>query len=267
MFAEKSTNARESIAGIIKLREFGSQYENILIRAYRLTILVILATSGAMWFYAKDIEDKLKEITVSFSQGTVTPEMFDYIPAYITNPSIHIYIAAITIFVVFLVISLYSYYYNNNRKVIYKLFYKKAYDDIPKMFYLMTGIKKGGRGTTVQIFDKMRYIEDYKGLIKMYNELHEAVYTRESYYEIFARYGFPDDIVIKIQSREQTNFWDGMDAIIEFAKTRANNEYAKLDKTMQGIAMFLWMLYPSYYLFHLSYIFSIAGSSNAALGF
>ena len=154
-----------------------------------------------------------------------------------------------------LVVMIYNWYYNNNRKVIYKLFKKKAYDDIPRLFQIMSKMKISGRYNTIDIFNHMGNSKSYKGLAQLFYSLHEASLSKDELYPHFKAAGFPKDIVLLIHAKEDTDFWRGISSLIKFAQDRAEVEYTKMRGIFSLVSMVLPWIYPTYLMMAISFVY------------
>lgn len=252
ILGNKDTNTYEAINNIIKLREYGDKYESIIISGIYSTILLAFATFISIFYFSKTIKDYLVELKESMVTDPSVGADLSFIPSYLNDPSILLIYSGVLAFLLITVPTLYSYFYKNNRKVIYKIFKKKPYDDIPRLFHIMTGMKFSGSKNTIQVFESLKDNKEYTGLSVMFQELEDAVIAHDPYYEIFEKYGFPKDITIMIQSKEKTELWDGIEELIKYATNKAQEEFIKMKKAWSTASMFLPWIIPSYYMFSLS---------------
>lgn len=256
IFSEQAENTKDIIYDILELREYGSEYEKIWWDGLRLTIYIFLATSLALFFFADDLVVKVQDLVGdSVSSEVLSFEDMDILPFYLQNKWYLIWMVGIVIFGTFIFKKLYWHLYNTNRKVIYGVFSKKSYDDIPKMFQLMSKMQNGGNYTTINIFGEMGRKNNYLGLKDMFENLQTAELNRERLYIYFENENFPKDISILIRAKEDTSLWEGVDSLILFAKRRASEEMKKLKGIMNFFNMFLPWAYPTLIMTQLSYVF------------
>ncbi|MEA2013239.1 MAG: hypothetical protein U9O87_09240 [Verrucomicrobiota bacterium] len=257
MLVSKESKTATIIETIIDLRKYGSNYEKILLSSLRSPILIAIVTFFAMYYYADTMYAEILDIKISSIKEAYTKPDLSFISSYLTNKNILLYWGISLIFLTISSIFTYSYFYKTNRSIIYKIFKKKPYDDTPKMFKLMIGMRLSNIDT-INIYRKMKDIPHYSGLSSMFAELEECVINNEKYSPIFQQYNFPKDIILTMKSKEDNEFWDGIESLIAFSTQRADTEFAKMKAMWGTINMFLPWIVPFYFMFDIGVMYMLA---------
>jgi hypothetical protein len=261
LFSENGGKAKDSIADIINLRKYGSEYEKIIWNGLKNTFYMFVATSVGMFIYADELVAQLAQIVKDSATAEIQAiGSMGIMPAFLENKWILIYQVVAVIVLMAGVRFLYKWYYDNDRKVIYQIFRKKAYDDIPRLFQIMSKMQKSGKYTTIAVFDEMMRSGSYRGLSGLFYNLHEAALSGENLFVHFQMAHFPKDIVTLIRAKEDTDFWSGMESLVTFAQNKANTEYEKMRGYYSIVSMVLPWVYPGYIMMTLSV--TLTGAMN-----
>lgn len=256
-----SSEAAEKIKSILEVRSVSKRFEPLVRSLFQWTLLGAIATFAALYFGAPWLVESL---TDTFSVNGIKDPL-EQIPFYLINRELNLYMIIGIIIIVFLSVYFYVHNYINNRRLIYKIFNLKSYDDIPIMFETMKNIYKSQK-ETIKVFRVMGNLSTYKGLSGMFLELEESVSdSTQSYYDIFMKYSVPHSVCLIIKANEAATLMDNLDGIINSAKAEGEAKFASANKIVTILGMFFPMIIPFGFGLHISYLFE-SGQSMSALG-
>ncbi len=248
---------------ILLERKTEGRFEAIIKKAFRTTFFLSYLVSGAMIFYRETIVDSIKQTQETFAvKADLSPDAVNIIPFYLSNEYFFIVVLAFSLMLYYGTGFLFKYFYENDRRIIYKFLNIKAWDDIPPMLQLMYSIKKSSSVTTVKIFEILEDKKSYNGLRMMFQRLQEHESIREPKFTLFEEYHFPKEMSLLVRARENTSsgrntdFWYEFENFIEFSKSTAKSKFDDMEAKMQIIPIALPYIYPMWLMTDLGMVYS-----------
>ena len=171
----------EIIELILKERGITEQFEPPIRKLFLSVFLTLSAIVSVLYLYQDEIIEKL----VEQANMNASKDPYSELPLIVKSMSFNFLILGGFFMVCLCVFLLYKYFYNHDRKFIYKYIKLKEYDDSPLMFSIMFNFHKH-YGQTNIVFKEMQLLAPYKGLGKMFEDLETATTDSDStYYDIF----------------------------------------------------------------------------------
>lgn len=250
------------IKKIIKERKAEGRFEKIMKKSFRTTFYFAYIVCIAMIWWRDVMVEKIKETQDSFSIKADLETPINIVPYYLDNQWFFIVLLLFLLILYYGSAYTFRYFYNNDRKVIYKYLPIKSWDDIPVMLQLMHSIRKANSTTTIKIFEILENNKSYNGLKVMFQRLQEHEAIREPKFVLFEEYKFPKEVSLLIRARENTSsgkstdFWYEFENFIEFAKSTAEDKFDELESKIQIVPIALPYLFPMWLMTDLGLVFT-----------
>lgn len=221
-----STSLQNTLTDILSIKKIkGSSFERRIISSLAFPVIA-LAASLALFVISKPYADDFVQMAAAFggkSLGTsskmFTEKYIEY-PFLLQNRLYPLGVLILFIGLCMLTVFWYKDTYSRNTKVIYKRFRRKAYDDIPVLFSLMSLVQKSGK-TTKEVFDVMSVTAMPTGLRPMFRGLvaqMSSPNSKEEIYKAFEKNGFPKEICLFLKTAEhEKDIWKNNSEIIQTA--------------------------------------------------
>lgn len=222
----------QKLLEILKERSTTEQFEPP-VRAMFITYFIAFSALIALIYFMQDflIEHLIDQNTTN---GHKDP--YSQIPFFIKHIEIDLMFLAGFAGLILLIVSIYRYYYNNDRGVIYKFINLKEYDDAPLMFLTLYNFHNHYKSTD-KAFAQMRQLKSYRGLDQMFIELEEASTDfHATHYDIFKKYGFSKDIVALVQIFEEGNLLENFKELSDYVKEEHGEKLTNYKKSMASFS-------------------------------
>lgn len=248
--------AYEALKSIFDERKYSSRFEPTLVWFFVKVLIAMAVVVIAVFYFEDDIKSELIERYLV--NGISNPQ--EALPFIVKESMNNLYILILISIFFAGIVFWYKKQYKNNRKLIYKLFPLKAYDDMPIMFETMKNFFKTKKEHTA-VFQEMRNLSCYSGLSKMFEDLRESSLDSDgTFYDIFEEHKFPKDICVLVQVNESGEFLDNLDGIIEYAKEQGNEKFI----LFKGLFKFLGTYVPLFIILGAIISISLEFSSDVA---
>jgi len=250
------------IKKIIKERKSEGRFESIMKKCFRTSFYFAYIVCIAMIWYRDTMVEKIKETQDSFSLKVDLDTPINIIPYYLENKFFFAFLLIGLLILYYGSGYLFKYYYDNDRKIIYKYFPIKAWDDVPIMLQLMHSIRKANSTTTIKIFEILENNKSYNGLKEMFQRLQEHESIREPKFILFEEYKFPKEVSLLVRARENTSsdkstdFWYEFENFVEFAKSTASDKFDAMQSKMEIIPIALPYAFPMWLMTDLGMVFT-----------
>lgn len=254
---------------IIEERKHVDRFEPPFSKLFRRLAFVFIVSSVGLYFAQGWLIDNMSDYLRS--EGVRNP--IEEIPFFIKNVEFNFVLVGLFFVLSFGTNRLYKHYYNNDRKVVYKYFPVKQYDDLPDMFDTMHNYHKGIKETN-KVFLKMSILKPYRGLRNMFLELDEATRDIDStYYDIFGKYNFSKKITEFIAIIDDKDILKNFSDASKLAKDVGNKEFEKFLAKVDAIAEYVpYTLFAlifgtiAYYMGALDYSMDIGALTSTNIG-
>ena len=221
---KNSTNPKEAIGNIIEMREISSRFEKSMVSLLAFPIIGVIIGLTIAYFAQPTFYDmvntlvKQVELTKGVDVGSEVDLMW-----YLQSQSFDLMLLIAHVSIVVSLVMLYMYLIEYKPHIIYKMFPLKAYDDIPFILMMMNNLHRTGLDPN-RIFIILEETAMKKGWLGLFRSLGQRTKRGEHLYDVFEKYGFPNDVILILKSAEiGRTFWDNMDSLLEYVKE--NNEF------------------------------------------